>query len=60
MVLAAGRWAWWNQYGSVPIEGCVERVRRARLDGVIVKWRYTSAREAFVRAGIAWATERYV
>jgi hypothetical protein len=27
---------------------------------VIVKWGYTSAREAFARAGIAWATERYV
>ncbi|MEX2158230.1 MAG: hypothetical protein WEB04_02405 [Dehalococcoidia bacterium] len=60
VVFAASRWAWWNQYGSGPIDACVERVRRARLDGVIVKWGYTSAREAFARAGVAWATERYV
>jgi hypothetical protein len=60
MPLAAGRWAWWNQYGSVPVATCVRRALDARLDGVIMKWGYAEPREAFARAGIAWATERYV
>jgi hypothetical protein len=60
MPLAAGRWAWWNQYGSVPIATCVRRAREGRLRGVIVKWGYREARDAFAGAGIPWATERYV
>lgn len=60
MALAEGRWAWWNQYGSVPLPTCVRRAREARLRGVIVKWGYPEARDAFASAGIAWATERYV
>lgn len=57
---AAGRWAWWNEYGSASIPTCVHRAREARLRGVIVKWGYHEARAAFERAGIPWATERYV
>ena len=60
MALATGRWAWWNQYGSVPLATCVRRARAARVRGVIVKWGYREARDAFVGAGIPWATERYV
>lgn len=60
MVLAEGRWAWWNQYGSVPLATCVRRAREARLRGVIVKWGYPEARDAFRQASIPWATERYV
>jgi hypothetical protein len=60
MPLALGRWAWWNQYGSVPIDACVQRARDARLDGVIMKWGFSQARSAFAQAGIPWATERYV
>jgi hypothetical protein len=60
MALAAGRWAWWNQYGSVPIGACVRRALDAGLDGVIVKWGYPEARLAFAGAGVPWATERYV
>jgi hypothetical protein len=60
MALATGRWAWWNQYGPVPIEACVRRAGEARLDGVIVKWGYPEARSAFADAGIPWTTERYV
>ncbi len=60
MPLASGRWAWWNQYGSVPIDACVRRALEARLAGVIVKWGYADARSAFAQAGIPWATERYV
>jgi hypothetical protein len=60
MPLASGRWAWWNQYGSVPLDTCVRRARDARLAGVIVKWGYPDARSAFEQAGVAWATERYV
>lgn len=59
-MLAAGRWAWWNHYGRLSIDGCVRRVREARLAGVIVKWGYHEARAAFARAGVPWATERYV
>ena len=60
MSLAIGRWTWWNQYGSVPIEACVQRAQDARLAGVIVKWGYALAQAAFAQAGIPWATERYV
>lgn len=60
MTLAAGRWAWWNQYGTVPLAICVRRAREARLRGVIVKWGYHEARGAFASAGIPWAAERYV
>jgi hypothetical protein len=60
MPLASGRWAWWNQYGSAPLDACVRRALDARLAGVIVKWGYPDARSAFEQAGVAWATERYV
>jgi hypothetical protein len=60
MPLASGRWAWWNQYGSVPIATCVRRAQEARLRGVIVKQGYPEARDAFARAGVDWAVERYV
>jgi len=59
MPLAEGRWAWWNQYGSVPLATCVRRAQEARLRGVIVKQGYPEARDAFARAGVAWAVERY-
>lgn len=60
MVLAEGRWAWWNQYGSVPVATCVRRAKDARLRGVIVKWGYPEARTAFAQAEVPWATENYV
>lgn len=60
MILAAGRWAWWNAYGTAPLAACVRRARLAGLGGVIVKWGYRDARDAFVRERIPWATERYV
>jgi hypothetical protein len=60
MLAAEGRWAWWNAYGSMPLDVCVRRARDARLRGVIVKWGYPHARAAFVGAGFPWATERYV
>ena len=60
MALAEGRWAWWNQYGAVPLEICVRRAKAARLRGVIVKRGYTTARDAFVRSDVPWATEAYV
>jgi hypothetical protein len=60
MVLAEGRWAWWNHYGAVPVASCVRRAKEASLRGVIVKWGYPEARAAFAQASIAWATERYV
>ena len=55
---AAGRWAWWNHYGSVPLPVCVERARQ--VEGVIVKSGYIEAFAAFRNAGIRVATERYV
>lgn len=54
------RYAWWNQYGSVPIAQCVERAKAAHLDAVIVKNGYPDARNAFATAGVPFATERYV
>jgi hypothetical protein len=60
MPLASGRWAWWNQYGSVPLATCVRRAQEARLRGVIVKQGYPEARDAFAQAGVDWAVERYV
>ena len=60
MPLASGRWAWWNNYGSVPLATCVRRAQEARLRGVIVKQGFDAARDAFARAGVVWATERYV
>jgi hypothetical protein len=60
VVAAAGRWSWWNQYGSVPLDVCVRRAKEGRLAGVIVKQGYPDVRRAFVDAGIPWATERYV
>ncbi len=60
MARAAGRWAWWNQYGAVPLATCVRRAHDAALRGVIVKSGYAYARDGFVQAAIAWATERYV
>jgi hypothetical protein len=60
MPLASGRWAWWNQYGPVPVATCVRRAQEARLRGVIVKQGYPEARDAFAQAGVDWAVERYV
>jgi hypothetical protein len=55
---AAGRWAWWNHYGTVPLPVCVERARQ--VAGVIVKSGYTEAFTAFRAAHVRVATERYV
>jgi hypothetical protein len=59
-VRAAGRWAWWNQYGTVPLAKCVERAKAAGLNGIIVKHGFRDALLSFQRAGLVWATERYV
>lgn len=56
---AAGRWAWWNQYGRLPIATCIERAKEAKLDGVIVKAKYWGTMEDFRRAGIPIAVEAY-
>ena len=58
MVLAEGRWAWWNPYGALPLASCVRRAQAA--SGVIVKWGYPQVRTAFAQADLPWATERYV
>lgn len=59
MVAAAGFWAWWNQYGNVPLDVCVRRAKDAGI-GVIVKSGYINEQRAFANAGVPWATERYV
>jgi hypothetical protein len=33
MVLAEGRWAWWNQHGVVPLDACVRRTHDTALRG---------------------------
>ena len=60
MVLAAGGWAWWNGFGTLPIASCVQRAKEAALHGIIVKWGHWEAWEAFQRAGVPLAVERYV
>src|SRR3990167_7945005 len=55
---AEGYGAWWNQYGNISLATCVERAKK--LDFIIIKALYPSAREAFKVAGIKWGTERYV
>ena len=56
---AEGKWAWWNQYGSVTVPNCIDRAKEARLEGVIVKASYPRIQERFQRASIVVATEEY-
>ena len=56
---AEGKWAWWNQYGSVSVDKCIDRAKEAGLDGVIVKVSYPRVQEQFQRADIVVATEEY-
>lgn len=56
---AAGFWSWWNSFGTVPLETCVDRAKRLN-GGVIVKWGYWEAFNAFRQAGVPVAIERYV
>ena len=56
---AAGAWTWWNEYGSVPLDACVQRVVDAGI-GVIVKAGYWHEFEGFKKAGVPVAVERYV
>lgn len=56
---ADGFWSWWNQYGSVPLNVCVERAKQLQ-HGVIVKWGFWTAFDAFKAAGVPVAIERYV
>ena len=53
------RYAWWNQYGTVPVAQCVERAKAARLDCLIVKAGYLEQRNTFLTAGVPVATEIY-
>ena len=54
---AAGPWAWWNQYGSVPLSKCLERAKDVR--GVIVKAGWWHEFDEFRAVGPV-AIERYV
>jgi len=58
MKLSGYRWAWWNQYGQVPVDQCVRRAREADM-GVILKWGFWDAFNAFKRAGVPLGIERY-
>ena len=60
MVLAEGRWAWWNGYGTLSVAPSVQRAKDAALDGLIVKWGHWETWEAFRRADVPLAVERYV
>lgn len=60
MKTAEGLGAWHNNYNDLPIEKCVERAVRAKLGFVIVKYGYPDVEQAYVKAGIPWATERFV
>lgn len=56
---ASGFWSWWNHFGNVPLETCVDRAKRLN-GGVIVKWGFWDAFNAFKQAGVPVAIERYV
>lgn len=56
---ADGFWSFWNQYGSVPLNVCVERAKQLQR-GVIVKHGFWTAFDAFKAAGVPVAIERYV
>lgn len=55
---AEGFWSWWNQYGSVPLNVCVQRAKQLQY-GVIVKHGYWTQFNAFKAAGVPVAVERY-
>ncbi len=57
---ADGFWTWWNQFGSVPLNQCVQRAKLLRGGGVIVKHGYWTQFNTFKNAGIPVAVERYV
>src|SRR3990167_3467599 len=55
MVKASGYWTWWNQYGSAPIETCIQRVKQLGAQGgggVITKAGYWTEFEMFKAAGV--------
>lgn len=54
---AAGAWAWWNQYGSVPLDRCLVRARQ--VAGIIVKAGHWAEFDAFKAVGPV-AVEYYV
>lgn len=59
----AGRWAWTNQYGGMPVERIIERAKAAKLDGLVLKVFDPDfeARAVACRAnGIPFAVENYV
>lgn len=55
---AAGKWTWWNPFGTVPLETCVRRCQEAGI-GCIVKANYNSVLQAFQDGGVRTAIERY-
>ena len=56
---ADGFWSFWNQYGSVPLNVCVERAKQLQR-GVIVKHGFWTAFDAFKAAGVPVGIERDV
>ena len=60
MKIAEGIGAWHNQYNTRPLAECAGRAQRAQLDFVIVKYGLRAAEQAYAKAGVPWATERYV
>ena len=59
---AAGFLTWWNQYGSAPIETCIQRVKQLGAQGgggVITKAGYWTEFEMFKAAGVRVGVERY-
>lgn len=55
---AEGTWAWWNQYGNIPMETCLRRSHQ--VDGVIVKAGFWNEFDAFKNEGIHLGVEAYV
>jgi len=60
MIIAEGRGAWWNSYGSLPLDECVQRAVDAKLRFMVIKYGHPDVEVAFTRANIPFLIERYV
>lgn len=57
---AKGKWAWWNQYGNMSVQACIDRTVDSGLEGVIVKADYPSIVGRFLAANLRVGAENYV
>lgn len=56
---AEGKWTWWNQYGNMSVQACIDRTVGSGLEGVIVKANYPHTIQRFKSAGVRVGAENY-